>query len=82
MVNALLQFSLDVGKEAGTLLPGEVLDAAALAEESATKWHFVGTIVHVLLFAAVGLRWWLMRGGSAPPPPAPATSAAEEERGV
>jgi hypothetical protein len=81
VVNSLLQFSLDVGAEAGTLVPGRVLDPAALAEESAAKWRFVGTVVHVLLFAAVGLRWWLRRG--APEAPAAAASTpAEEGRGA
>jgi hypothetical protein len=81
VVNSLLQFSLDIGKDAGTLIPGEVVDPAALAEESAAKWRFVGTVVHILLLAAVGLRWWLTRGReSAGAPAAPSTT--EEERGV
>jgi len=84
VVNELLQFSLDVGRDAGTLIPGEVLDTAALAEETAAKWRFVGTMVHVLLFSAVGLRWWLMRGRepAAAAAPAAATAASEEGRGV
>ena len=77
MVNDLLQFSLDVGRDAGTLIPGEVKSTAALAAESSARWQVLGTGAHVLMMVALLLRWACMRGVRAEAAAAAAEGQAE-----
>ena len=83
VVNDLLQFSLDVGRDAGTLIPGEVKSTAALAAESSARWQVLGTGAHVLMMVALLLRWACMRGVRAEAAAAAAEGqAAQAERAV